>query len=263
MGSRRQRLWLTFGVGGSLRWLGHLDLFRAWERALRRGDLPLLYSQGFNPRPRMAIALPLPLGLTGEGELLDVLLTHPVPPLEIAHRVRPQLPTGLTLRGVEEADLGVPSLQSQLRAAEYIVRLKAMPVDLSQRVQELLAAERWPRQRRGREYDLRPLIRAMSVDWSLVSTEYPPCPGSPGGQPQDVEDRCSDFSRSFPRRTTQIFTTTENAHGQSPEVEQVLVMVLEAGDRGTGRPDEVLLALGVDPQTADTHRRSVRFAFDK
>ena len=112
MVEQRQRLWLTFAVEGSLRWLGHLDLFRAWERILRRAGLPLLYSRGFNPRPRMAIALPLPVGFTGEEELLDVLLTRPVPRLELIHRVRPQLPAGLVLRSVEEVDLRVASLHS-------------------------------------------------------------------------------------------------------------------------------------------------------
>lgn len=263
MVDRRQRLWLTFAVKASLRWLGHLDLFRAWERVLRRASLPLLYSQGFNPRPRMAIALPLPVGLTGEGELLDIFLTHPVSPLEIAHRVHPQLPAGLVIRGVEEVDPGAPSLQSQLRAAEYIVRLKTGHPDLSQRVQELLAAESCPRQRRGREYDLRPLIQALSVDWTLAHTECSLRPGSSGGDHQDMGGRRSHFSRSCPRWTTEVVTTSDNANGQSVEVEQQLAMVLEAGERGTGRPDEVLLALGLDPQAADIHRRSVQFAFDK
>jgi len=227
MAERRQRLWLTFAVSADLRWLGHLDLFRAWERVLRRAGLPLLYSQGFNPRPRMAIALPLPVGVTGEGELLDILLTHPVPPLEIAHRVHPQLTAGLAIRGVEEVDPRAPSLQSQLRAAEYIVRLHAGPADLAQRIQGLLAAENCPRQRRGREYDLRPLIRTLSAGRTL--------------DPQDAGAYSCDFSRSC----------------------KWLAMVLEAGERGTGRPDEVLLALGLDPQAADIHRRSVQFAFDK
>ncbi len=115
----------------------------------------------------MAIAQPLPLGFTAEGELLDLLLTHPVPPLEIAHRVRPQLPAGLMLRSVEEVDVRAPSLQSQLQATEYAVHLRARPEDLAQRVQGLLAAESCPRERRGRQYDLRPLIRALSVEGEL------------------------------------------------------------------------------------------------
>lgn len=206
----RQRLWLTFGVQGELRWLAHLDLFRAWERALRRARLPLLYSRGFNPRPRMAIAFPLPLGFTAEAELLDLLLTRAVPPLEVAQRLRPQLPPGLTLHEVAEADLGAPSLESQLRAVEYRVRPKDSPPDLPRRVRQLLGAQSCPRERRGRAYDLRPLIQDLSLEGS-----------------------------------------------------DELVMVLRAGDRGTGRPDEVLLALGLDPHAAAIHRRRLHFAFDK
>jgi len=207
MAERRQRLWLTFAVEGDLRWLGHLDLFRAWERTLRRAGLPLLYSQGFNPRPRMAIASPLPVGFTGEAEMLDLLLTRPLPLPEVIHRVRPQLPAGLVLHSVEEVDLRLPSPQSQLQAAEYIVQLQTGSVDLEERVQELLAADSCLRERRGRRYDLRPLIKSLSVE---------------GGQR--------------------------------------LRMVLRAGDRGTGRPDEVLLALGLDPHAAAFHRLKLHFA---
>jgi radical SAM-linked protein len=210
MAERRQRLWLTYAVEGDLRWLGHLDLFRAWERALRRAGLPLLYSQGFNPRPRMAIALPLPVGVTSEGELLDLLLIRPMSPMEVIHGLRPQLPAGLTLRGLEEVELGAPSLQSQLQAAEYVVRLGEDPGDLTQRVEALMAAESCLRQRRGREYDLRPLIQSLS-----------------------------------------------------PEASQELRMTLRAGEGGTARPDEVLLALELSPQAAAIHRRTLRFAFDK
>ena len=206
MAEPRQRLRLTFAVAGDLRWLGHLDLFRTWERVLRRAALPLLYSQGFNPRPRMAIAFPLPVGFTAEEELLDVLLTHPVPPLEVIQRLRPQLPRGLTLHRVVEVDLRAPSLQSQLQAAEYLVRLEAAPVDLSKRARQLLAAESCPRERRGRRYDLRPLIQRLSVEGSCE-----------------------------------------------------LIMSLRAGTGGTGRPDEVLLALGLDPHAAAIHRRELHF----
>ena len=201
----RQRLWLRFAVDGTLRWLGHLDLFRAWERVLRRAGLPVLYSQGFNPRPRMAIAQPLPLGFSGEAELLDLLLSRPVPPLEVARRVRRQLPGGLTLHSVEEVALKGPSLQSQLEATEYVARLGIQPEDLAERVHELLSTESCLRQRRGRSYDLRPLIQELAVE-------------------------------------------------ESGE----LTMVLQAGDQGTARPDEVLLALGLDPLSADIRRRRLR-----
>jgi radical SAM-linked protein len=252
---RRQRIRLGFDVEGRLRWLGHLDLFRAWERVLRRAGLPLLYSQGFNPRPRMAIALPLPLGLTGTGELLDVTLSRPVPPHEVVCRISPQLPPELTLRGVEEVDLAAPSLQSQLRAAEYIVRLGPGPADLSQRVQDLMTANSCIRRRRGREYDLRPLIQELTVDHALSQTDLPRPAIELYGEELGDLDACGGPLTPAPRP---VADTT--ARGM--ESDQVLLMVLEAGGQGTARPDEVLLALGVDPWTADIHRRHIRFAFD-
>ena len=57
-----------------MRFTGHLDLHRAWERTFRRAGLPLAYSQGFNPHPRLNLASALPLGFTSEGEVIDVWL---------------------------------------------------------------------------------------------------------------------------------------------------------------------------------------------
>jgi radical SAM-linked protein len=255
MDERRQRIRLAFDVGGRLRWLGHLDLFRAWERALRRASLPLLYSQGFNPRPRMAIALPLPLGLTGGGELMDVTLSRPVPPLEVARRVSPQLPLELVLRSVKEVDVTAPSLQSQLCAAEYIARLRADHTALSQRVQDLIAADSCIRQRRGREYDLRPLIQELAVEHAPALTDRPPWAFSLCEAALDTGYTSDGPTRPTPR------PIADSMVGEM-ESDQMLLMVLRAGNRGTARPDEVLLALGVDPWTTDIHRRHIRFAFD-
>ena len=69
-----QRLRVTFSRGEELKYLSHLDVMRLWERALRRADLPLAYSQGFSPHAKISIAAPLPLGVTGERELMDIVL---------------------------------------------------------------------------------------------------------------------------------------------------------------------------------------------
>jgi radical SAM-linked protein len=60
----KQRLHITFGKFGALRYTGNLDVAKIWERVMRRADLPLVYSEGFNARPRMALASALPLGMT-------------------------------------------------------------------------------------------------------------------------------------------------------------------------------------------------------
>jgi radical SAM-linked protein len=59
-----QRLRITFARGKELKYISHLDLMRLWQRALRRADIPLAYSQGFSPHPRLSIAAPLAIGVT-------------------------------------------------------------------------------------------------------------------------------------------------------------------------------------------------------
>ena len=76
----KQRLRLRFSKGEQLKYISHLDLARAWERAFRRAGLPVAHSQGFNPRPRLQIAAALPVGVTGRAEYLDVWLTEALVP---------------------------------------------------------------------------------------------------------------------------------------------------------------------------------------
>ena len=116
-----QRLRLTFACEGPLRYISHLDLMRTWERVLQRAGLPVTQSQGFTRRPRIALAAPLAVGGTSECEQLDLLLDELVPLNELAAAVRAQLPSGMRLLEVEPLPSGMPSLQSLLRAAEYLV----------------------------------------------------------------------------------------------------------------------------------------------
>ncbi|MCA9981214.1 MAG: TIGR03936 family radical SAM-associated protein, partial [Anaerolineales bacterium] len=69
-----QRLRVTFSKTGPTRFISHLDIARTWERALNRAKIPVTYSQGFNPRPKMQFATATPLGMTSECELMDVWL---------------------------------------------------------------------------------------------------------------------------------------------------------------------------------------------
>src|SRR5690606_2740328 len=69
-----QRLRVYFRKGERVRYISHLDVMRFWERAIRRAGLPLTYSKGFNPHPKLQFAGPLPLGFTGQREIIDVFL---------------------------------------------------------------------------------------------------------------------------------------------------------------------------------------------
>jgi len=161
-----QRIRITFSKGEEIRYLSHLDMMRLWRRALRRANLPLAYSRGFNPQPKISIAAPLPVGFTGEEEVMDIFLEHPVSLDAFARNVKRQIPPGITLKEVREVYMALPSLQSQVRFAEYIV--SPLEENIQGRIEELLAAEVILRQRGGKRYDLRPLIEDLRLEGSSL-----------------------------------------------------------------------------------------------
>ena len=165
-----QRIRVQFGKGDPLKYISHLDLARTWERVFRRAGLPVAHSQGFNPRPRFQIAAALPVGVTGEGELLDLWLSDPLSPEQVAERLCAAAPPGLGIGHAEEVELSAPSLQSQMQAADYraVVHSKESVEGLRVRIQEFLALPSLlrPRQHKGKwqTYDLRPLVQTLEVE---------------------------------------------------------------------------------------------------
>ena len=156
---------ITFTKQGALRYTGHLDLHRLWERAMRRADLPISYSQGFHPQPKISLAAALPLGFSSRGEVLDVRLNEDIPTEEIATRLKDNLPPDIQVTRVESVDERAPALQTQVVSAAYEVHLTE-PVDgsdLKRKVEELMKSESLPRERRGKFYDLRPLIEMLDM----------------------------------------------------------------------------------------------------
>ena len=155
------RIRLTFSKTEAMRYTGHLDLHRTWERTLRRACLPLAYSQGFHPQPRLNLACALPLGFTSQCEVLDAWLETDLPLAEIATSLNPALPPGLLIQDIAEVDGRGPALQTQVQSADFIITLLDAPPDLDERLVGLLSAAQILRQRRGKPYDLRPLIEKL------------------------------------------------------------------------------------------------------
>jgi radical SAM-linked protein len=166
----RQRLRITFARGEAIKYISHLDLARVWERALRRARVPLAYSQGFNPRPKMAFAAALPVGYTAAAEVVDIFLEEPLDPLELVRRLAVVLPSGLQVISIEKIDPGLPALQPQVWAADYLVDVawRGERVELEARIVALLAASTLPRERvrkgQRRSYDLRPLVEDLKLE---------------------------------------------------------------------------------------------------
>jgi radical SAM-linked protein len=152
------RIRITFAKTDAMRFTSHLDLHRTWERTFRRAGLPLTYSQGFNPHPHLNLACALPLGFTGSQEILDAWLEQMLPEADIRGALEKAAPPGIGIRRVESIDERAPTLQTVLEASDYTIILDERLPDLDERLNALLQAESLPRQRRGKGYDLRPLV---------------------------------------------------------------------------------------------------------
>jgi len=167
-----QRLRIRFSRGEEIKYISHLDIMRLWERALRRARIPLAYSEGFNPRPRISLAAPLSVGVTSEAELMDIFLSKMVSPHWFTAAVSQQLSRGIEILEVFPIAPVIPSLQSQVRYAEYKVQIGTEKElkDIQSAISSLLATEHLPwhheRDTGRRSYDLRTLIDDLwLVDW--------------------------------------------------------------------------------------------------
>ena len=206
---------ITFARDKTMRFVGHLDLAKTWERVLRRADLPLAYSQGFHPLPKLTFASALPVGCTSEAELMDMLLTEPLAPSELMQRLSSTLPAGIGIASIAQVPLNAPALQAELRWAEYLVTIETNESrdQIEARVQTLLSSDSVMRERRGKSYNLRPLVLSLALE-----------------------------ARPSPSSCVQ------------------LAMRLRAdANAGTGRPDEVVSALGWGDTLVQIHRRQLGF----
>jgi radical SAM-linked protein len=116
-----QRVVLTYKKADPARWLSHLDLIRTLERAIRRAQSPVTYSQGFNPRPRLSFGPPLPLGATSDAEILAIRLSEPSDPSELLASLNAQLPPGIVLTDARAIADSEPTLQ-EIQGCSYVVR---------------------------------------------------------------------------------------------------------------------------------------------
>lgn len=198
-----QRFRIHYAKTQPLRYVSSLDLHKVWERYLRRAGLPLAYSHGFTPQPRLQQAHPLPLGYLGANEIIDVWLEAEtdLSAEEVQAHLQATPQPGIEILSVTEIAPEAPALTSQISSAEYEVWFldPLSPDELASRVTQLLNTPSIQRERRGKAYDLRPLIEFIEI---LTDTT----PGRLG-----------------------------------------LRMRLAAREGATGRPEEVVAALGYDP----------------
>ncbi len=206
-----QRLRVRFCRGEEVKFISHLDIMRLWQRALHRSGVSLAYSEGFSPHPRISLAAPLSVGVTSEAELMDIVVTKWVSPQWFTAVVSQQLPLGIRILQVYPIDMTMPSLQSQVRYAEYRVEVETEKdqKDIELAMANLLTMRHLPwhhqRDTGRRDYDLRALVDDLwLIDWN-------------------------------------------RPHG-------TIGMKLRCDNSGSGRPEQVALALGFSHHPQSIHR---------
>jgi radical SAM-linked protein len=135
-----QRLRIRYAKRGRLRFTSHRDIQRAFERALRRADVPMAYSAGFSPHPKISWAGAAPTGTASEAEYVEIAVTRRVDPERLRADLDGALPPDLDVLEVVEA--ATPSLMEQLEASVWNIELpEAVPEDVGRAVEAFLAAE--------------------------------------------------------------------------------------------------------------------------
>ena len=134
---------IMFSKTGRAKYVSHLDLVRAMTRAVRRADIPLWYTEGFNRHPYLTFASPLSLGYEGLRETMDIRMADDFPYDELAARLNAALPEGLAV--ISAAD--VVAKAGDLAAAEYRLTIH-LPASV---IQETLAANELPVEKRTKK----------------------------------------------------------------------------------------------------------------
>lgn len=157
MNDRPIRVRVKYAKKGNLRFIGHLDTQRMFERALRRSKLPLRYTQGFNKHVRINLASALPLGFTSDAELLDFWLNEELEASFISDRLTKSLPSEIEILDVKLVDNSLPSLQGSLLASDYEILLPVNEL-FEENFTRLLEQDRIEVTRRNKTIDIKPMI---------------------------------------------------------------------------------------------------------
>lgn len=132
------RVRISFSKGAGVRFVSHLDLLKVFERAIRRAAIPIAFSEGFNPHPKMSFASALAVGVTSDAECLDMDLREDVAPEDIARRLVAVLPPGIDIKSVRSVPDNSPSLMAEVNRAHYQVRARLMAPVAAEKLPEYI-----------------------------------------------------------------------------------------------------------------------------
>jgi len=218
----RQRVRFTYEKGEAIKFISHQDESRLWERTLRRANLPLLYKRGFNPQPHIQFAAPLGLGMTGVRELLDVAFSPPVPLDELSMRIVEKLPPGVRLLNASEVPFKTVSPQSLTIGADYTILIYADAGEVSERELEVKIEAFLEKREVWRERER----HGQRYRYNL--------------RPLVLELHYTGFD--------------------APAAEHRIFMRVQMRPGATGRPDELVDALGFDDYARTLRRERIYFS---
>jgi radical SAM-linked protein len=162
------RYLIKFTKESSIKFIGHLDLMRTIQRMIRRSELPVKYSNGFNPHINMSIAQPLPVGVYSCGEYMDISFENEVSEDEIKSRLNENSPAGIKVLGVrkisDDPNKKVFKSMAEIRAARYIIKIKYNDIsNINKDMKNILEMPEWraiKKTKRGeKESDLKKFVK--------------------------------------------------------------------------------------------------------
>ncbi len=162
---------LRYTKNGKIRFASHRDVARIWERSLRVAGVPMVYSEGYSPRPRIAFGLALPTGSESDGEYIDIQLdderTSALRLDELPMVLDRALPPGIEVTGIALLEHKTPSLQQAVTSCVWDITVNQTIDELTEWTRRVLDASSIivTRERKGKAVtdDLRPLIRAREI----------------------------------------------------------------------------------------------------
>ncbi|KAF0112474.1 MAG: hypothetical protein FD147_70 [Chloroflexi bacterium] len=218
-----QRIRIRYKKGEALQYTGNLDLHKVWERTFRRAQLPLAYSQGFHPQPRMHQACPLPLGFTSNCEILDFWCDSEDSLEKIRAMLEKTVQPGIEILTLSSIPLKNPVLQTVIEASDYLVSLDENTdiQDIDIKIQNLLSSECLVRERRGKPYNLRPLIKFLKLFDSnppSIEMRLSALPGATG-RPEEVLEVLGIPPNTVDiKRTALLFSSIDSELLNQPKV---------------------------------------------
>lgn len=191
------KMWVVFSVGERLRHIGHLDLMRAMQRALRRSGLEVCYSQGFSPHILLSLASPLSVGMAGDREVMEVPMAGPIPPETFTQRLNDALPRDIRVISCHPRPDDEQAAMAQVFAAQYVFEFMDDAQQLLAALPEYLHRESIPAVRRGKKgdvaFDLRPLVyNLFAREGKMYATLALSQEGT--AKPQILLDTLADFA---------------------------------------------------------------------